>query len=310
MGKFKVGRRGGFFLDDLEFNQSFLENQYSYIQYYERLTDIGLNCFKWKNLPDTVDERFLELILFEQGRAVFFHDADMKSKEGAYLALQCMIGGKLNVYRIPLSRTAYATNGYNKQLTEKDSVIIFNNRIHRPSKIDVQAFAIRLYNLDRTIDVNVNGQKTPIAILCDENQRLTMKNLYMQYQGFQPFIFGGKDLDINAIKTIDTNTPYVSDQLYELKQKYWNEALTYLGIPNIGNSKKERMISNEVSSTMGGVYACRCSRLNARKQACEEINKMFGLNVDVEFNDEIIDGLDLSMPEDNGSEKEGEVKDE
>lgn len=287
------------FLKDLEFNTSLLSNKASYLQYYDRLTDIGLNCFKWKNLPDGVDERFLELTLFETGMAIFFFDDAMKK----YLGLTTMIGGRLNVYRIPIERTAYATNGYHQKLTDKNSVLIFNNRIHTPSKLDVEIFAQRLYNLDRTIDVNVNGQKTPVAILCDENQRLTMKNLYMQYEGNQPFIFGSKDLDVKAISAINTGAPYVADKLYDLKTQYWNEALTYLGVPNISTTKKERMITDEVQKTMGGVFASRLSRLNARKEACKQINEMFGLNVSVEFNE----GLDVSMNGEDTEESEGEA---
>ena len=275
------------FLKDLEFNESLLKNNASYLQYYDRLSDIGISCFKWNGLPDSVDERFLEMTLFERGVAVFFKDDVL-----GYLALQTTIGGKLNVYRIPIERNAFASNGYQCQLNDKNSVLIFNNRIHTPSKLDIEIFSQRLYNIDRTIDVNVSGQKTPVAILCDENQRLTMKNLYMQYEGFQPFIFGGKDLDINAIKAISTGAPYVADKLYQLKQEYWNEAMTYLGVPNISTTKKERMITNEVETTMGGVFACRSSRLKARQQACEQINKMFGLNISVEFNAGIYEGLD------------------
>ena len=133
------------FLKDLQFNQSLVNNEMSYMQYYERLTDIGLNCFKWKNLPDSVDERFLELTLFENGKAIFFKDDAMDK----YLGLQVMIGGELNVYRIPINRTAYATNGYNNKLNDKNSVLIFNNRMHTPSKLDVEIFAQRLYNIDR-----------------------------------------------------------------------------------------------------------------------------------------------------------------
>lgn len=283
-------------LNDLQFNESLLNNRFSYIQYYNRLTDIGLNCFKWKNLPDTVDERFLELALFETGMAVFFKDDVL-----GYLALQTKIGGKLNVYRIPIQRTAYATNGYNNRLTDKDSVLIWNNRMHEPSKLDVEIFSQRLYNLDRTIDTNVKAQKTPVAILCDENQRLTMKNLYMQYDGNQPFIFGGKDLDINAIKSINTNAPYLGKDLYDLKERYWNEAMTYLGVANMSN-KRERMNTMEVDRSMGGVYASRLSRLNARKEACEQINKMFGLDIDVEYNS----GLDADMDGEVDSYEDGE----
>lgn len=283
-------------LNDLQFNESLLNNRFSYIQYYNRLTDIGLNCFKWKNLPDTVDERFLELALFETGMAVFFKDDVL-----GYLALQTKIGGKLNVYRIPIQRTAYATNGYNNRLTDKDSVLIWNNRMHEPSKLDVEIFSQRLYNLDRTIDVNTKAQKTPVAILCDENQRLTMKNLYMQYDGNQPFIFGGKDLDINAVKSINTGAPYLGKELYDLKERYWNEAMTYLGVANVSN-KRERMNTMEVDRTLGGVYASRLSRLNARKEACKQINKMFGLDIDVEYNS----GLDTNMDGEVDSYEDGE----
>ena len=289
------------FLKDAEFNSSLLRNEFSYIQYYERLTDIGLNCFKWKNLPPTVDERFLELALFEKGMAIFFFDDAMN----AYLGLTVMIGGELNVYRIPIKRTAYATNGYfNNDLNESNSVLIFNNRMHTPSKLDVEIFAQRLYNLDRTIDVNVNGQKTPVAILCDENQRLTMKNLYMEYEGNQPFIFGGKELDVKAIQAINTGAPYVSDKLYDLKTQYWNEALTYLGIPNISTTKKERMITDEVEKTMGGVFASRLSRLNERQEACKKINAMFGLNISVEFNEGLLESLGVDKDEESEGEED------
>lgn len=282
MGK---GKRKKRFLNDLQFNQSLLENRLSYLEYYELLEDIGLNCFKWKNLPSSVDERFLEMTLFEKGQAVFFKDDAMEK----YLALTVMIGGELNVYRIPTKRNAYATNGYFNRLTEKDSVLIFNNRIHTPSKLQVEIFAQRLYNIDRTIDVNVNGQKTPIAILCDENQRLTMENLYMKYEGNQPFIFGGKDLDVKGIQAINTGAPYVCDKLYELKREYWNEALTYLGVANVQTAKKERLITDEVNRSMGGVFASRLSRLNERQEACKKINEMFGLDINVEFNEGILD---------------------
>ena len=291
------------FLKDLEFNSSALSNRASYTQYYDRLTDIGLSCFKWKNLPDTIDERFLELTLFEQGMAIFFKDEDL-GEGGSYLALQTMIGGNLTVYRIPIERTAYASNGYNKKLNDKNSVIIWNNRIHTPSKLDVEIFSQRLYNIDRTIDVNVNGQKTPIIILCDENQRLTMENLYMQYEGNQPFIFGGKDLDINGIKAINTQSPYMADRLYDLKQQYWNEALTYLGVANVSSTKKERLITTEIDSYMGGVYASRLSRLKAREQACEQINRMFGLDIGVEFNSGIYDEFGLPKPTEEGEVNE------
>ena len=263
--------------------ESALLNNRTYLQYYNRLLELAINMYEWKNLPDTVDERFLELTLFSDGMAVFFQD------DGGlgYLCLQCMIGGELDVYRIPIDRTAYATNGYQMRLNNQNSVIIFNNYTHTNSMLDVEMYARRLYEIERTIDVNVKAQKTPVLIRATENQRLTMKNLYMQYDGNEPFIFGDKQLDMDGIKVLKTDAPYVADKLNILKRQIWNEALTYLGIENSNTEKRERLVSYEITSNLGGVVAQRFCRLNARCKAAEQINKMFGLNIQVDFREEV-----------------------
>lgn len=258
--------------------ESALLNNRTYLQYYNRLLELAINMYEWKNLPDTIDERFLELTLFSDGMAVFFRDDILGD-----LCLQCMIGGNLDVYRIPIERTAYATNGYQMHLNNTNSVIIFNNYTHTNSMLDIEMFARRLYEIDRTIDVNVKAQKTPVLIRATENQRLTLKNLYMQYDGNEPFIFGDKNLDMDGIKALKTDAPYVADKLNILKRQIWNEALTYLGIENSNTEKKERLVSDEVTTNLGGVEAQRFCRLNARRQAAKQINKMFGLNIQVDF---------------------------
>lgn len=259
-------------------------NNRTYLQYYNRLTELAISMFEWQNLPKTVDQRFLEMCLFGDGMCVFFQDEVL-----GYLSLQCMIGGKLNVYRIPMERKAYATNGYQRELNETNSVIIFNNYLHTNSLLDVEMFSKRLYNLDRAIDVNANAQKTPVLIQCDESQRLVMKNLYKQYEGNEPFIFGSKGLDASGLKVLQTGAPYVADKLYELKTQIWNEALTYLGISNINVVKKERMLIDEVTRNQGGTVASRYSRLESRRQACKQINEMFNLNIWVDYREDFQD---------------------
>lgn len=275
---------------DREFWESADLNNASYIQYYDRLTELSISMFEWRNLPDTVDPRFLELTLFANGMAVFFKD-----EVEDYLALQCAISGPLNVYRIPIRRRAYAVNGYNRELDDKNSVIIYNNMLHKNSMLDVRMFARELYNLDRAISVNANAQKTPILIRCDENQRLTLENLYMDYDGNKPVIYGDKGLNPNALSVLKTDAPYVADKLYTLKTQKWNEALTYLGISNVNITKRERLITDEVTRNQGGTIASRYSRLQSRRMACEQINRMFGLNVQCDYREdyqEIVDAED------------------
>lgn len=289
------------------FEESLSMNNYTYMQYAYRLMELSISMFEWKNLPEGIDERFLEMVLFTDGHAVFFKDDEL----GDYLALQCLINGKLNVYRIPIKRRAFAVNDYQKQLTDKDSVIIFNNMLHTNSWLDVKMFAKRLYNLDRIIDVNANAQKTPILIKGNEQQRLTLTNLYKEYDGNAPVIFADKSLDMNALQVLSTQAPYVADKIYQLKTQIWNEALTYLGISNVSFQKRERMVSDEVTRSQGGTVASRYSRLNARRQACEQINKMFGLNIDCDFREDYQFSEEvMDFTKDNQSGEKGNIGDD
>ncbi len=264
-----------------EFWESSAMNNVTFRHYYNRLTELAISMFEWKNLPETVDARFLETVLFSNGVAVFFKD-DVVGE----LALRVALGGDFDVYGIPKVRRAYGVNGYNNMLNEKDSVLIYNNYLHSDSRADIEMFAKRLYNLDRAIDVNANAQKTPVLIKCDESQRLTMKNLYQQFDGNMPFIFGDKNLNANGLSVLKTDAPYVADKLYDLKTQIWNEALTYLGISNINIQKKERLITDEVTRNQGGTIASRYSRLQSRREAVDKINEMFDLNIEVNYRED------------------------
>lgn len=264
------------------FGESAIMNNATYIQYFYRLVELSISMFEWQGLPETVDPRYLELHLFQNGSMVYFRDEVMGD-----LCLDCMANGQFDVYGNPISRRAYSSyNQYQKTLDESDSVIIWNNYLRQPSVLDVKMFAKRLYNLDRIIDVNVNAQKTPVLVQGTEKQRLTLVNLYKEFDGNAPFIFGDKNLDLNSLRAINTNAPYVADKLYQLKTQIWNEALTYLGISNLNIQKKERMVTDEVQRNQGGTIASRYSRLEARREAVDKINRMFGTDISVDYRED------------------------
>lgn len=266
------------------FGESATVNNLTYMQYLNRLTELSVSMFEWKNLPPTVDARYLELHLFETGSMVYFDDDVIGN-----LCLDCLPSGRLDVYGNPVLRRAYSGyNNYQKLLKESNSVIIWNNYLHTNSILEVKMFAKRLYNLDRIIDVNANAQKTPVLIQGTEQQRLTLKNLYKEFDGNSPFIFGDKNLDLNSLKCLQTGAPYVCDKLYNLKQMYWNEALTYLGINNTGSQKRERMLAIESSQAQGGTISSRYSRLQSRREAVEKINTMFGTNIEVNYREDFM----------------------
>lgn len=276
------------------FEDSAATNTLAYMQYLRRLMELSMSMFAWKNLPNTVDPRYIELRLFETGSVVFFKD-DVLGE----LCLDCIQQGNFDVYGNPITRRAYSCyNNYQKVLNDKDSVIIWNNYLRTNSVTDIQLYAKRLWDLDRSVDVNAKAQKTPLLIQCNEKQRMSMKNLYMQYDGNTPVIFADNNIDINGVKVVSTQAPYVADKLYQLKNQIWNEALTYLGISNLNINKQERLITDEVSSSQGSTISSRYSRLECRKQAVEKINEMFGLNIEVDYRKDYQD-IDLDMPSDD-----------
>lgn len=281
------------------FEESLVINMHTYTMYLQRLTELSMSMFDWQGLPDTVDARYLEMSEFTNGATVFFNEPDV-----GYLCLDVIQQSNFDVYGNPISRRAYSKyNNFQRELTNENSVIIWNNYLRTNSALVVKNFAKRLYNLDRIIDVNANAQKTPIMILASDKQRLTMLNLYKEYDGNSPVIFGDSNLDLSKITCVKTDAPYVADKIYQLKQNIWNEALTYLGIPNVSYQKKERLITDEVLRGQGGTIASRNSRLNARKEACEKINDMFGLDINVEYRD--INDMETEMP--SNQVEEGDI---
>ena len=288
-----------------QFVRSALLNTWDYTDYEDMLTEIALSRFEWNGLPDSCDERYLERALFFNGQAVYCRDEVMGD-----LTLKVTLGGRLGVYGIPVEYQGYGDNGYTIKLDPTNSVLIFNNYKRKPTFQVIQNYAMRLYELDRTIDVNCNAQKTPVLIVCDENERLSFENLYTQYEGNRPVIFGKKGLSVENFEVLKTDAPYVSDKLYNLKVNIFNEALTLLGISNVSIEKRERLVSDEINKAMGGTFANRMAYMSMREKAVENINKMFGTNIEVVFReDEEDDDIEEDYVE-KPDNKEGGSEDE
>lgn len=264
----------------------FVSNYDTYLMYFWRLMDIAMSVFAWDNLPKGVDERMMEFWLLRDGFVGFFYEESLIGSKDApegYAVLPLMLQGNFDMYNYPKDRRAYAINGMNYELNEDNSVIIYNDYLRTPTWFTIEQYAKRLALAERTIDVNIAAQKTPKVIRCNDKQRLTMLNLSKEVDEGKPWIFGDKNLDLNDVEVFDTSSPFVALDLQIYLHQKWNEALTYLGVQNVNTEKKERLISDEVMNNMGDVEAQRFVRLNARKQAVEEINELFGLDITCDF---------------------------
>lgn len=258
-------------------------NAYTQIDYLFRLKEYAINCFEWINLPDTVDARFIENELFDQGRINFFKDKNL-----GYLCLPVNESGPINIYNEPTKKYIYASDGFSRKRNISNSVTIYNNFLRTPTFTTVNLYAIRLAEVQRTIDTNMLAQKTPVVIICPENERLAFKNIYNQVKSNRPAIWGTSELNLDNYRVLNTQAPYVVDKLTLYKHDLWNECMTFLGVNNANQDKKERLVESEVGANDEQIEQARFNMLDARKQACKKINEMFGLDIDVKFrNDDV-----------------------
>lgn len=263
-----------------------LKNNIVFQDYYSRLKMIALSIFKWENLPESCNARFLEETLFRYGKAVFVNDSDM-----GYLNLKVTPADTLNVYEEPLGYTAYSTN-YNKIYDRDECVIIRNNPLEKSTDSSMMLFAERLTKIEQSLQVNINAQKTPVLIRCDDKTKQSLETVYAQYEGNSPVIFANKSLGDKPLEVLSTSAPFVSDKLREEKRSVWNEALEFLGInTNPSDKKKERLISVEVEANNEQIDIQALTMLSMRQKACEDINEKYGLDVSVSLRVEELKSL-------------------
>ena len=269
------------FIDSLQINDS------TYVDYLYRFTKIGLSMFEWVNLPKSMNSRYLEMCLFYFGKAAL-----LKDEKYGFINTKCIGDGVVNIYGLPTKLHCFSYDYYtdrklytglnpmnnNEDQENKECILVMNNWEGIPTISTLELFAYRLYEAQRSCDTNIIAQKTPILLLADEKQRLMLENLYNQYNGNQPFIFGDKDqLGDQTLKAINTNAPFVADDIMNYKKEIWNEALTFLGVNNIMLEKKERLVTDEANSNNELINLNLQSFLAPRQEACRQFNEKYGL---------------------------------
>lgn len=273
-----------------QFIDSAILNDATYLDYLKRFEKIALSMFEWVNLPKSMNSRWLEMCLYFKGQASL-----LKDKKYGFINTNCCSNGEINIYGLPTRLNCYSFEfqtdrklytGLDPILTDKqreqkeyqEAILVLNNWDAVPTCGTMELFAYRLYEAQRTCDTNIKAQKTPVMVVVDETQRLLMENLYNQYDGNQPFIFGDKDqLSSGILKAISTQAPIVFDKLTEYKKEIFNEALTFLGINNVLVDKKERLVTDEANANNELINLNLQSYLAPRQEACRQFNEKFGL---------------------------------
>lgn len=252
-----------------------LLNDLTFRVIYDKFKLLATSCFEWEGLPDTVDPKYLERYLFDYGKAIFFRDPGM-----SYMCLRADDTGKVNVYGEPLSYHATGFQ-YHREYSTDQAVIIENNPLRIATESIVMMYVNKLTEAERTMDTNIKKVKIPWVFACDENDVLTVKQLFRKIDGNEPCIIADKRLNLDSLNVFKTESRFLCNELMDYSRSVENELLTFLGINNVAIDKKERVNVDETNSNNEIINSFADIQLTSRELACERINEMFKLNVSV-----------------------------
>mgnify|MGYP002522923259 CR=1 FL=1 len=259
-----------------------VENTRCFMAYYDWLKNIALSEFEWLRLPDSMDERFLEIALYQNGKALIAPDKKYKT---GIINLRATPNGRMNIYENFVRYKGYSIQ-YDAMYDADECVYVRNNRTTTPTDLYITMWAERLAKIEIAIQSNISVQRFPIIAKTTDTQRMSMENMLEKFEGGVPFIISDKSFDeFNDLTVFNTAVPLIAPQLFDLKKKTFNDCLSFLGINNANNEKANRMIVDEVNANNENIGMSCASFYEQRKLACEQANKMFGLNIDVRKRD-------------------------
>lgn len=258
-----------------------LTNMKTYMMYRDEMLTLAANVFEFKNLPPFIDISYLNRTLLENGSIAFFEDDVM-----GIIALPYDVIGNFDIYGRPIKIQCRAANGtYVKTLNQDEFVIMYDNTSYKPLYFDICQMAERIALSKRTIDVNIVQQRTPRIWKTSQDKKQTLQDMLSNIDGMMENIATYESMEIDDMNVVLAPAPYVADKIDLHLDKEWAEFYRLIGVANLTEVKKERMITDEMSASQGGTIASRYSRFVTRERAVEEINKKFGTNIEVKYYD-------------------------
>ena len=272
---------------ELNYWQSADYNRRTRLMYQEWILQLAINRFRWVGLPDTCDVRVLEWALHTNGAAAICKPRD-ENLPPVWYSLPSVHDGRLTVYGMP---TAWRCNGVSGDThfgSDWDNgAWMWYNKSRFGVWNAIQLFSTRLAHMTRTEDINLFHQQTPMLITAPDHFKRDAENVFKQIAGGEPAIIANKTFDDIEIKAISTDKEFIGIDLNLAMQSYWADIYRYLGIEHLAFEKGERLISDEVRGNNYSTNLMLLDCLDARREACDYLNRKFGFDIHVYFNSDV-----------------------
>lgn len=261
-----------------------LSNARTYQMYFRQMLSLAENVFEFEGLNRFIDVSYLNKTLMRQGSIAWFKDEIL-----GVIALPYRSLTTLDVYGRPKKIEVFSkANNYHRILKKSNFVIMYDNNGRYPLYLDICQMAERIANCVRTQDINVSQQKTPRIWKTTQDKLLSLIALLNNVDANVESIVtqNGEDMKvIDDLECILNPAPYVTDKIDLHLKELWAEFFRLIGVANLQEQKRERVIQDEMIASQGGTIASRYSRFEPRANAIAKINEKFGTNISVKYYD-------------------------
>lgn len=285
----------------------FTDKELAVNNYQRYLLDKTLHLFEWKNLPSTIPQRELELILQVFGSGTF------ATVNGELYVFKANLGGQPNEYYFPtLSIIANPYLKFNAQLKiNEECIVMFNDSLLTGIIPLANKYITQMVENDITQNLaNINMRLINLIACKDDDDKARAEK-------FIKDIIDGK---LSALQSEEffgaiTTQPYGSTgqgnqvtQLIEYAQWLRTSLLQEFGIrTENGNVKREYVSDSEIAMNDTNSFLLYDMLYN-RKLACEKVNDMFGTDIQVDYSELIKNEMEEQQDDEYREEDEKKVE--
>lgn len=296
--------------------------QRNFTTYFNLLTNKVASMFIWQNLPETIDQRYLEFSLLLGGKVCWFED------NGKLYCLSGNVGGEPNIYYEPTEFIIANPVLGSKQLKVRNldgssNIESLDGILMANSDIDYESRAAKggLYSLiyqtagllaDNISSLNIAQLNSRISIIYTADSEaqartgeLTLREIYSgkPYKILEQDI--AEKINANPVAAAGQNNTLMS--LIEAHQYILAQFFQEIGISANYNMKRERLNTAEVEMNNGALDINIFSMLKNRQEAVALINEKFGTEISVDLNFAVFNEANGNAGAEGSSSEESEV---
>lgn len=260
-----MGRGNGFYSD--KYWNSARWNRRKAEAYLDQLEALALNRIHWEGLPPSVDARYLEYILLTAGVATIAQPVEYP---GIWVCGMVSANGTINRYGNPTQWDCLGADGDRFHVTPFNGVLIYDSETRKDPWTKLDMWARELADIDRTRDLNRAHLKNPLIIEAPRGKKAAAQEIMKAWLGGESSVAVYESLEAHGIKlnALSFNIPFQGEALFRDAMNVLNRVYTFLGIENLP-TKAERMIQEEIASSMEPASVNALNYLNARNQGAQ-----------------------------------------